>query len=54
MGKEKYIPCGAGFIGMGGWVTFVCLVFFLNEISYRVLLDRLRIVPENPGFGLGS
>lgn len=30
MGKEKYIPCGAGFIGMGGWVTFVCLFFFFK------------------------
>lgn len=50
---EKNIPCGAGFIGMGGWVIFVCFGFF-NEISYRVVRDRLRIIPENPGFGLGS
>lgn len=38
---------------VGGLLLFVYF-FFLNEISYRVLLDRLRIVPENPGFGLGS
>lgn len=27
---------------------------FFNRICYRVVLDRLRIVCENPDFGLGS
>lgn len=52
MGKEIYTLWCRFY--WDGWVGYFCLFCFLNEISYRVVLDRLRIVPENPGFGLGS